>query len=164
MTSLTSTTFGAALVRGFLSEDWARGHAGTSSTGYVAPTMPAHFGPAIYVSPISVLSRRPTRIPPRWLNHWLRPVGNCQRFLGSKIGNSERLLRQTDFKCRGPRDKLSSAVLNFPFAALRFIIKGLTFANANHILQIAFAYTNAQRRSGLSTCLTETNVENFRRE
>jgi hypothetical protein len=51
--------------------------------------------------------------PPRWLNHWLRPVGNCQRFLGSKIGNSERLLRQTDFKCRGRRDKLSSAVLNF---------------------------------------------------
>ena len=112
-----------------------KGHTGTSSTGYVAPTMPAHFGPAIYVSPISVLSRRPTRSP-----SLVEPLAKAGSQLPTLFRVQDWQFRtptsSNRFQSPGPRDKLSSAVLNFPFAALRFIIKGLRFANANHCVSI----------------------------
>ena len=131
MTSLTSTTFGAALIRGFLSEDlagarwnfqhWLRG------TYYASSPWTSH----LRKSDLCIISKADedpsSLVEPLAKAGWQLPT----------------LFRVQDWQFRTPtssnrfqmpRAKRQVVVggSQFPFAALRFIIKGLTFANANH--------------------------------
>jgi hypothetical protein len=58
----------------------------------------------------SVLSRKTYLGQPGRVNHWPRAVGHCRQVLGVNNGGCQQLLRQTDVKCRRPRDKWSSSV------------------------------------------------------
>ena len=82
----------------------------TSSTGCVAPTVPVSVGPAIYISPISVVSRKAYLGQPSLGEPLAKTCRQMTTLFTVQNRHMTTTASPTDVKCRPPRDELSSAV------------------------------------------------------